>query len=452
MNQSQTSGSSSTKDLKQVLGRWDLFNMAIGQTIGAGVMSLTGVAIGITGRSVPIAYMIAAVFVIAMAASSVLIGGTIRLRGGWYTQVGLLLGKRFSGIFLMMFIFVNLGIAMYALSFADYFLGLVGLDPSLRKVVAIITLTVFYALNLIGVDAVAKIQNLIVVFMCAALAAFVAFGFFHIQPGYFDSEGFMTGGISGLLATGAILSFAAGGATQIVNISGEAKNPTKDMPFVIIASTAIVAVIYALVSFVAAGVLPLEQVANQPLTSVAEQVLPLPLYVFFMVGGAMFALISSLNAMLAWASKPLIQGCADGWLPKNFSALNRRKSPYKLLTIFYIIGLVPIITGLDIGTIADYTLILYNCTMILVCFSVVYMPKVIPDLWNKSPFHVSNGVLNFCAGIGVIAAIIQIFMLLNLFSMNHLYASITLMIICIVYALIREKFGNINLEISYDEK
>jgi APA family basic amino acid/polyamine antiporter len=165
----------------------------------------------------------------------------------------------------------------------------------------------------------------------------------------------------------------------------------------------------------------------------------------------MFALISSLNATLAWASKPLIQGCEDGWLPKSFSVLNRSKVPYKILTMFYIIGLVPIITGLDIGTIADYTLVLYNCTMILVCFSVVNMPKVIPELWSKSPFHVKNSTLYLCAGIGVAAAVIQIFMLLQLFSMVHLIVSLVLLIICIVYALVREKSGNINLQTSYDE-
>ena len=47
---------SSTKQLKQTLGFWDLMSTAIGQIIGAGIMTLLGSAIALTGRSVPISF------------------------------------------------------------------------------------------------------------------------------------------------------------------------------------------------------------------------------------------------------------------------------------------------------------------------------------------------------------------------------------------------------------
>lgn len=50
---------SSTKQLKQTLGFWDLMSTAIGQIIGAGIMTLLGSAIALTGRSVPISFLIA---------------------------------------------------------------------------------------------------------------------------------------------------------------------------------------------------------------------------------------------------------------------------------------------------------------------------------------------------------------------------------------------------------
>ena len=55
---------SSTKQLKQTLGFWDLMSTAIGQIIGAGIMTLLGSAIALTGRSVPISFLIAAVLVV----------------------------------------------------------------------------------------------------------------------------------------------------------------------------------------------------------------------------------------------------------------------------------------------------------------------------------------------------------------------------------------------------
>ena len=50
-----------TKKLRRVLGKKELISMGLGQIIGSGVFSLTGVAIGFTGRSVVFAFLFGAV-------------------------------------------------------------------------------------------------------------------------------------------------------------------------------------------------------------------------------------------------------------------------------------------------------------------------------------------------------------------------------------------------------
>ena len=64
---------SSTKQLKQCLGFWDLMGASVGQIIGAGIMTLLGAAIAMTGRSVPVAFLIAAVITICQYAPLVFI-------------------------------------------------------------------------------------------------------------------------------------------------------------------------------------------------------------------------------------------------------------------------------------------------------------------------------------------------------------------------------------------
>jgi len=112
----------STKELKRVLGFWDLFSTAVGQIIGAGIMTLLGVAITMTGRSVPIAFIIAAVLTVLSIIPMVIIAGTARVRGGQYTMVGLLAGKKMAGVFVLLFIAMNVSMAMYGISFANYFI------------------------------------------------------------------------------------------------------------------------------------------------------------------------------------------------------------------------------------------------------------------------------------------------------------------------------------------
>lgn len=62
-----------------------------------------------------------------------------------------------------------------------------------------------------------------------------------------------------------------------------------------IASTLLVVLLYAFVSVVAAGVLPVSEIAGQPLNLITDFVLPKPAYAFFVACGAMFALISTLS-------------------------------------------------------------------------------------------------------------------------------------------------------------
>jgi basic amino acid/polyamine antiporter, APA family len=440
----------STKDLKRVLGRGDLMSIAVGQIIGAGIFALAGTAIGITGKSVNIAFMVAALLVVLMSLTQIVVSGTVRMRGGFYTAGALLVGKRFAGFYTIIFIITNVAIAMYALSFADYFLALVpGLNSTL---IAAVVLTIFYLANLLGVKEAARVQNLMVLAMAVALTLFIVYGMPQIQPGYFSGEDFMPGGMMGIFTAAALLTFATGGANVIVNLGAEAKNPTKDIPFVIIVSTISVAIIYALMATVAAGVLPVSQVANQPLTVVALEILPYPLYVFFVVGGAMFALSTTLNATLGWVTKPVLQASIDGWLPKQLGAINDRfKTPHVLLTIFYFIGLLPIITGWDISGIASFALILNNVLWLIIALATVRLPKVLPDMWEKSKFKTSKTNLWILSLVATGSNVFQVYLLFRDLTTLLVIGNIVLFVLAILYAVWRDKSGKVDMEISYEE-
>ena len=120
----------STKQLKQTLGFWDLMSTAIGQIIGAGIMTLLGSAIALTGRSVPISFLIAAVLVVGYSIPKILICGAVRARGGEYTMIAMLGGVRMAGIYTVVNTLSNLSLAMYSLSFASYFISLFGCNCS----------------------------------------------------------------------------------------------------------------------------------------------------------------------------------------------------------------------------------------------------------------------------------------------------------------------------------
>ncbi len=438
----------STKDLKKSLGRTELFSIAIGQIIGAGIMALTGMAIAMTGRSVNLAYMLAAIAVIIFAVPMVFLTSSVRLRGGQYTQAAVFVGKKFAGMFIIIFIVSNISLAMYAISFADYFFALVPGVPS--KLIAAIILTIIFVVNFFGVKDAAWLQTAMVVVMAAALAAFVGFGVFKVQPGYFEQPGFLTNGMTGLLTASALLTFATGGATVILNLGAEAKNPKKDFPFVIIISTLAVAVLYALMATVAGGVLPIEQVAGQPLTLVAQAILPSWLYVFFIIGGAMFALITTLNAQVSWITKPVMQACVDNWFPRSLARLHPKyNTPWVLLIIYYVIGIVPIIVGINMDAIASSALLLNFVAALFIAIGALRLPKMFQKQWESSPFHVNNFWFYLLNILGILVFLVQATMMVSNLDTNGLIANGCVFVVAILFGLIRSR--KVNMEISVED-
>lgn len=444
----------SSGELKRVLGRMDLLAMAIGMMVGSGIMVLVGYGIGYTGRSVNIAFIIAAVLICLMYLPNIVVAGTARLNGGRYTQTALFAGKYFSGVFLILYLGYNVMLAVYAISFGQYFVQLSWFESVNPYLIAGIILTLFYGLNIIGVKEAAKVQTMMMIILISALLLFVFKGVPEINPGYFTGEGFFTNGFSGLMSAGALLTFALAGGDVVLQLSGEAKNPTKDIPFVLIFSTLIMGVFYAILSMVAAGVLPVEQVAGQPLSVVAESFLGGKnglMYIYFVVGGALFALATTLNSTLGWVTKPLIFAAKDGWFPKSLRDISPKfNTPIKLLTLFYLIGLVPIVFKADLGDLSTAVLILYYGTVLITSITVYKMPKVMPDLWPKSKFKVSKGMLVLFALLASASCVLQIYVLFGMLADVYKYIILGMRVAAFVIPFILIKTRKIEIDTTYE--
>lgn len=431
------------------LTRTDLFSMAIGQIIGVGIMTMTGIAIGFTGRSVNIAYVMAGVLTIIGAIPQIFIGGTANFLGGQYSQIAVLGNKKLAGIFIYIQIAMTLALSMYALSFSEYFLSL--FPGANAKLVSVLVLTILTLMHLVGMKQAARLQNIMCAVLAVGIASYIVFGIGRIQPGYTEMPGFMTGGISGFVLASIYLSFAAGGATYVVNFSAEAKNPTKDIPFVIIVSTTAIVILYAVMSTIAAGVLPVEEVANKPLSVSAISFMPKAVYTFFVVGGAMFALLTTLNFNIGMLVYPIKKASEDGWLPKGLTATNSRfGTAHWILLAIYVISVLPIVVGLDLSTVANSTVILITSIRAVIAFIALALPKKMPELWNRSSFHVSDGKLKLICIISMILAIVSVLMLFVTSSPAQIMGNGCILGISIVLSLVFAK--KVVVKASYTEK
>ncbi len=439
----------STKDLKRTLGFWDLMGAAVGQIIGAGIMSLTGISIAMTGRSVPFAFILSAVLVLILWHPLAILCSAGHFRGGRYSVVGTLLGEKWVGIYIFVFILSNFSFAMYALSFADYAMPFL---PMLsRKAIALGILMILFVLNYKGIDKFAKFQNVIIVLLTVALTLFTVYGLFEMEKNYFDEAQFLTHGLTGFATATALLTFATGGGFLIADLSGEAKNAARDIPRAIICSTVIVTILYGVMAAVAAGVFPVEAVAGKPLTLVAERILPGPLYVYFIVGGAWCAIISTLNSQFASATKPLIQAAEDGWFPIGVAKLHEKyRTPVYLLAFYLIIAVLLIVFDFNIGVIGSICSVLAGLMGMMIAFSLLVFPKKYPEQWEKCPLRLGNTAMVVLVILSTVIAALQIYFLVIDLSMNLIIGNGVVLILGILFTFWRIKTGKVKMEDSFE--
>lgn len=443
---------SEQSNLKKVLGFKEVLNIAIGQTIGSGVMAMTGIAIGMTGKGVVFAYILSSLLVIIMTMPTAAMGSAIPTTGGSYKYITRLLSPTAGIFYIFIYMAYNITLALFAISFADYMQALIPSIPF--KLVALALLTVLYLFNIFGVKSAANLQNIMVLVLASGLFLFIVYGVPEVKFDTFTAQSIMPNGFMTLLTVSGLLTFATGGANVIVNLGGEMKNPGRDIPLGMILGTVIVGVIYALMALVASGVLPVEQVAYKNLTEVANTILPKGLYVYFIVGGAMFAIATTLNSTFSWVTKPLLACCQDGWLPKKLGEVNKKYgTPHWLLTLFYIIGVIPIITGLSLETIGVLGSGISLFMALLPVAASFNLHKKYPEACGNAPFMIKPKLFKLLVGVSIVLLIIQSILLFSTLGKNAIVLSLVYAIIALIISLIisrKHKFNFYSGDVNKD--
>lgn len=170
------------------LGRPELYALAIGQVIGAGVITLIVPAIKMTGYSAWLAYFVAIIMGFIMILPNVFISSTLRLGGGNYSMLCDLAGPTYSGIFAFGTLTQCISLSLFGVAAAAYLGDVIPAlgAPIARIIVGASLLTFFYIVNLMGVDFMAKAQKAMTWVLIAALLAFAIVGIFKIQLPIFN--------------------------------------------------------------------------------------------------------------------------------------------------------------------------------------------------------------------------------------------------------------------------
>lgn len=371
--------------LKRTIGLPGALGVTINQVIGGGIVSLTGVAIGITGGGTPWAYIIAVVTIILVSIPYASMASALPAVGGTYTWPARVIHPRLGFINMWMALMQQCALSLYGLSAGIYLNTLA--DFFNPVFVAVIIVSIFYVANLMGAAFSSRAGVWLMAIMIIGFSAFIVSGFAHIDWNTYPEP--LPNGFTQLLSAAALLTFATMGSFGVAELGREMKNPARDIPIAMIGGTLIVGLLYVLIAVPAVGILPINEVADQPLSIVAEEIMPHGWWVFFILGGAMVAIISTLNAQLLWGSKGLLAAADDGWMPKVFGRVNARfGTPHWILTALFILGIIPAIAGLDISIIGTAASALVQVMLIIILIVSLRMRYKLRVLYARAQFRI----------------------------------------------------------------
>jgi len=414
--------------LRKTLGPWSLTALGIGAIIGTGIFILTGTAaagevlevrsilkaplldallhgakaLGMAGRpgagpGIALSFLLVA-FACALAGLCYAeLASMIPIAGSAYTYSYATLGEIVAWIIgwdlILEYAVSNMAVAVGFSAYVDSLLRGFGLELPRKlmgpmivggkatgayfNVPGFLIVMILTVILVIGIRESAGANNLMVSAKLIAILIFliVASRFIHVS----NWKPFMPNGFQGVLTGGAIVFFTYIGFDSVSTAAEECRNPQKDVPFGIIASLVICAVLYVSVALVLTGIQHWSTLRNAAPVANALMAIGLSNVMKWVTVGALTGMISSLLVFQLGQARVWFAMSRDGLLPRVFSTVHPRfRTPHVSTWVAGFFVAIP--AGIfDIGTLADLSNIGTLFAFVLVSLGVLVLRHTQPQ-------------------------------------------------------------------------
>ena len=431
------------------IGLWNIVGLGVGGAVGSGIFVTLGPAIEKTGRSILPITVICVFYMLLAYWYNLGMSGIFVIDGGDYSMKGMLLPPILTGYGGWTNVIWAFGFTGYSLALTSYLGNLFPVVADHSKLVSSIVLTLFFLLSMKGNRIVTLFQNVATALLVVALVLFVVIGIPNVNAADFFNAahdgGFFHGGFGGMISAIAIMGWACQGTTMgPVGVVPITKNPKRTIPMGILVTCVVVSVVYGLMSYVASGVLPYEQIAGQNLSVTAAAIMPQGLFAFFVIGGGICAIISSFLAVLAMIREPLSHMADDGWFPAVFRTKSKDGYPYFCFLLTYIVALVPILTGMSVGNAISMLMIPTMLINVYLNAACMIIPKKYPEQFAKRSIKMPVWLFNACSILGGFCAAVVAITLFKDLTVQDAIVAAGVIIIPLIFSAIALKTGSVS--------
>jgi basic amino acid/polyamine antiporter, APA family len=348
--------------LSRDLKLFDATMIGVGGMIGAGIFVLTGIAAGLAGPALILAFFLNGLLTLFTAMAYAELGSAYPEAGGGYLWVKEALGgvQGFLAGWMSWFAHAVAG-SLYALGFGRFaaelwlIAGLPDLGLPEATLVRYVTLGLmtlvilaFTAVNYRGASETGLVGNVVTMAKICILGVFVLFGLiamFRMDAWHTRfTTGFLPNGIAGVFRAMGLTFIAFEGYEIIAQSGEEVQDPKRNIPRAIFFALAVAVTIYLLIGTVVigavqppAGMLGYEYLGERKevaTVEVAQQVFPWGIGAFVLIASGLISTVSALNATTYSSSRVSFAMGRDLNLPAIFARIHPlRHTPYWAVVI-----------------------------------------------------------------------------------------------------------------------
>jgi len=351
-----TGTTGAVETLPRQLGLWSAIAVVVGITIGSGIFRTPASVTNRLPGPLPVfgVWIAGGIFAMCGALTLAEVAAAFPDTGGIFVFIRKSWGRLPAFLFgwAELAIIRAAAVGAIATTFAEYLLRVLGFDPGVAPYdswvhyVAAVAIAVIATFNYVGlrwgsliqnVTAVAKYFGLLFIVVAAIVVGIPKTGGYFTPmapPGSFSIAPFGLALVSVL--------WAYDGWADLAFISGEVKDPARNLPRALIFGTLAVIAIYILANVAYMGVMPVGEIRHSKLVA-ADVALRLigPAGVTFIALTVMLSTLGTLNGSILTNPRVFFAMAADGLLFRKIADVHPRfKTPYVAIALTAVLGII----------------------------------------------------------------------------------------------------------------
>jgi amino acid transporter len=389
-------------ELKRGLGMWGAAGLIFGYVVGASIYVLIGSLAAKTGPGLWLAYLIATVPAVFVCFTSAQLGSVLPITGANYVITSRAIGPfwGFATVWSVILLTAT-AVPLIAYGIAEYLNYYFQGVPIMATAITVTLL--FGVINMIGIGFTGWVQNIMVLAMIVALFVFGIGGSLHPNPAHIMP--LMPNGFSPIMMAAITGYFSYTGFIVLVDLGGEIKRPSRNIPRALMIALIAVTITYLLQTFALTNVLDwrmittsLDAVKKDPtliysttaIITASEMLFPKWVVVFIYIG-AIFAALTSINGILAANPRDIYALAKDRVFPGWLAWTSKRfKTPYMAIAGLTLLSVAGIIVGRTIEQYAFLVVMGLMSITIVINIGILRIKKKLPLHYEKSPFKLKG--------------------------------------------------------------